>query len=516
MNMNQQHLDRQEAFIVCVDDDMSFLNSLRLSLPSNFCEEHAYQFLFLDKPREALTVLSDLVGSSEEVALLMTDQMMPELTGIDFLREAKAIVPNSMRVLLTGHAGLESAVVAINENVLDKYLTKPVNDIQDLRFTMKRLLSEFHLRNAVSAQQRTLLDIYDFGNTLGTLETLEEILDKTVAFTSAALDCERISIFLLQDGVLTFKAGVGIPREVLRDVHIPVGENISGKVLESRKPMLVTDISEIPWLTNKFNAQYKSFISVPVVCAQLSSFDVPLGVINVTNKRRNVAFTGQNLETLTFIANTASIAINNHLNRRKVEQSYLETMAALIVALEARDPYLKGHSVRVQKYTVELARRLGLGEDEVRRFSDAAILHDVGKIGIADGVLHKPGRLDAQEREQINQHSRISGEIVGSISTLREVSVIVRQHHERYDGQGYPDGLRADQIHIGARIMAVADSYDAMTSNRPYRQGMRPQLALEELIRHGGRQFDPQCVKAFAGYVQDSFLAEETPDHAIA
>jgi response regulator RpfG family c-di-GMP phosphodiesterase len=502
MNLNEQQMSTQESFIVCVDDDKDFLDSLRMSLPSRFCEDRSYNFLFLDKPEDALNVLSELVECEEEIALLMSDQMMPRMNGIEFLRKAKAVVPTSMRVLLTGHAGLESAVVAINQNVLDKYLTKPVSDMEDLRFTLKRLLNEFHLRNALSAQQCALLDVYEFGNILGIQQTLEDVLDRTVAFTADALGCERISIFLVEDGALSFKAGVGIPREILRDVCIPVGQKVSGRVLNSREPILVTDINEIPWLGKKINAEFKSFISVPVACAQLTSFDVPLGVINVTNKRRNAAFTQQNLETLTFIANTASIAINNLINRQKLEQSYLDTVAALIVALEARDPYTKGHSIRVQEYAVGTAQQLGLDRAEVNRLSDAAILHDIGKIGVRDKVLRKPDKLDSQGREEIHAHPSLGGEIVGSISSLRQASVIVRQHHERYDGQGYPDGLREEQIHLGARIMAVADAYDAMTSDRPYRQALDPKVAVEELLRQAGQQFDPKCVQAFTDYLK--------------
>ena len=494
-----------ESFMICLDDDRDFLNSLKMSLTTKFQDSPNYNLLFLDDPLETLDLIKDLIKDKEEIALLMTDQMMPEMKGIDFLREARKITPNSMKVLLTGHAGMESAIVAINENVLDKYLTKPVNDFEDLVFTLKRLLSEFQLKNTVDAQQRIILDLYQFSNSLSSLHNLDDILKQTVSFTREALQCERISILLLDDGFLTIKASEGIPEGIAEIVRIPLGEDISGKVLQKREPMIVKDIDELSWMKSKYNEEFKSFISAPVVSAELRSFDVPLGVINVTNKIGNKPFTEQDVKILSFIANTASIAIKNHESSQMLEQSYFDTLSALIIALEARDQYTKGHSVRVMEYSEGIARHLGLDERMVKTIKDAAILHDIGKIGIRDDVLLKPGRLSDEEMDEIKKHPEISDSIVNAISTLGEAAKIARQHHERYDGKGYPDCLTNKKIHVGARIMAVADAYDAMASSRPYRKALEQEIALDELRKGSGSQFDPNCVKAFF-----SFLKEKT------
>jgi HD-GYP domain-containing protein (c-di-GMP phosphodiesterase class II) len=293
-----------------------------------------------------------------------------------------------------------------------------------------------------------------------------------------------------------------------------LGENIAGRVLKNREAMLVKDIDEISWMKNKINVEFKSFISAPVICAELRSFDVPLGVINVTNKAGNESFSEQDLQTLSFIANTASIAINNQQNRQMLEKSYLDTVKALIVALEARDTYTKGHSVRVMEYSEGIGRRLGLEERMIGTIRDAAILHDIGKIGIADKVLLKSGRLDPGEHKEIRKHSEISYAIVNSISSLQEVGMIVRQHHERYDGKGYPSGLKDEEIHIGARIMAVADAYDAMTSNRPYRHALDAEDVVGELMTVSGAQLDPQCVEAFIQYISEKKAAENESENS--
>jgi HD-GYP domain-containing protein (c-di-GMP phosphodiesterase class II) len=279
-------------------------------------------------------------------------------------------------------------------------------------------------------------------------------------------------------------------------------------VLKNREAILVEDIDDISWMKNKINAKFKSFISAPVICANLKSYDLPLGVINVTNKNGNEPFSKQDLKILSFIANTASVAINNHQNRQLLEQSYFDTVKALIMSLEARDEYTKGHSDRVTEYSVGIARHLQLEEGVLKTIKDAAILHDIGKIGVRDDVLLKPGRLTPEEFSEIKKHPVISGTIVKSISSLQEVGTIASQHHERYDGKGYPDGLKDEEIHIGARIMAVADTYDAMTSNRSYRKAIDPDYAVKEIRNESGAQFDPQCVEAFLQYLSEKKTTE--------
>jgi len=504
--------NNSELFIICLDDDIEFLNSLKMSLTTKFQSEANYNLLFLDNPFESLDVIRDLVEHDEPVALIMSDQMMPGMKGVDFLMETRKITPSSMRVLLTGHAGMDSAIVAINENILHKYLTKPVDDIEDLVLTLKRLLNEYILKNTVDKQHKIILDLYKFANTLNSFNSTEEILGHIISFTRDTLNCDRISILLLEGETLTIKASVGIPEEICQRIRIPLGTNISGRVLKDRRPLLVEDIDKIPWIEKKINSEFKSFISTPVICAELCSFDIPLGVINVTNKINHEPFDEQDLKILSFIANTASIAINNQQNGEKLEQSYFDTIKALIMALEARDRYTKGHSMRVMEYAAGIAKQMGLDENTIKTITDAAILHDIGKIGIRDDVLLKAGRLDPDELLEIQKHSEISGAIVKSISSLQEVGLVVRQHHERYDGKGYPDKLKGEEIHIGARILAVADSYDAMTSNRPYRKPLNKNDVIDELKSEASAQFDPKCVDALIRHFNCSSLEDNKTD----
>lgn len=184
----------------------------------------------------------------------------------------------------------------------------------------------------------------------------------------------------------------------------------------------------------------------------------------------------------------------------KLEASEAEirsVLAALITALDAREAYTKGHSVRVAQYSVTIARQLGLSNAAQQQLHMAALLHDIGKIGVPDSVLLKPGPLSGEEFAVMATHPDTGARILASVNTLAGILPGIRHHHERHDGRGYPDGLAGDGIPLPARIIALADAYDAMTTDRPYRQGLAPALAKQELLDKRDRQWSGQVVDAF-------------------
>lgn len=182
---------------------------------------------------------------------------------------------------------------------------------------------------------------------------------------------------------------------------------------------------------------------------------------------------------------------------------YLSTITALVRALEQKDPYTRGHSDRVKTYALAVAREMHVPADQLERLEYVALLHDVGKIGIRDTIWMKQGRLDQAEYEEIKRHPVVGAEIIGQIEMLGHDVEIVRHHHEWFDGSGYPDRKAGKNIPIGARILAVADAFDAMTSERPYKPAYGYTEAVEELNRYSGRQFDPEVVQAFLATVKE-------------
>jgi putative two-component system response regulator len=192
-----------------------------------------------------------------------------------------------------------------------------------------------------------------------------------------------------------------------------------------------------------------------------------------------------------------------HLEQKVEEQanriraSFLSAITALAYALEAKDKYTSGHSQRVAGISVAIAKELGMPKDIIDKIRLAGLVHDIGKIGVRESVLNKPGRLTDEEHQHIKSHCEIGEHILTPIVEDEEILKAVRHHHERYDGRGYPDGLSGEQIPLGARILAVADTYDAMTSERPYRKAMSAVTTYTEIERSKGTQFDPKVVDAF-------------------
>ena len=187
----------------------------------------------------------------------------------------------------------------------------------------------------------------------------------------------------------------------------------------------------------------------------------------------------------------------------ELQRSNIETVMALAEAIELKDSYTKGHCSRVRDFSLQMARAVGLPNELLIHLVYGALLHDCGKIGITENVLLKPGKLSDIQRKIIENHSVLGFELTNPVSHLKTASLFIRQHHERWDGKGYPDGLEKGQIHICSRIISIADTFDAMTSDRPYRKGMDIQKARQILLESRGSQFDPELVDAFVAILDD-------------
>jgi HD-GYP domain-containing protein (c-di-GMP phosphodiesterase class II) len=224
----------------------------------------------------------------------------------------------------------------------------------------------------------------------------------------------------------------------------------------------------------------------------------------MTDRRDGQPFSDTDLKLVRSVADAASVACSNLRNRQQLEKSYFDTVGALAMALEAKDRYTHGHSQRVTSMCMIVADVLGFSNLEMDQIMFAGMLHDVGKIGIPEAILLKPTRLTQEEFERIREHPVVGERMVSHISFLSTAAKIIRHHHERWDGKGYPDGLRGDHIELPARIMAIADSYDAMTTDRSYRRKMPAHQVMDELMKGRGTQFDPECLDLFIKHVAES------------
>ncbi len=194
---------------------------------------------------------------------------------------------------------------------------------------------------------------------------------------------------------------------------------------------------------------------------------------------------------------TGFLSSQSHQARLRLQDAYVHIITSLAQAIDAKDSYTANHSQRQADYAVEIAEEIGLSKHQIEVIRKAAHLHDLGKIAVDDAILSKPGKLTEEEWNKIKAHSVKGAKILEPLSFLKEVVELVRQHHERYDGTGYPNGDMKDSISLGARIVTVTDAYHAMTSDRPYRKAMSKEKAIEELKNCSGTQFDPKVVEAF-------------------
>jgi putative two-component system response regulator len=194
--------------------------------------------------------------------------------------------------------------------------------------------------------------------------------------------------------------------------------------------------------------------------------------------------------------------------RRELERSYIQTVQSLAVALEAKDRYTSGHSQRVARFATLIARSMGLPREEVDVVAQVALLHDIGKIGMQDSILNKPSNLTPEERDLVKSHPVVGAQILGPVRTFQRHVAGIRHHHEMFDGSGYPDGLKGEEIPLSARIVSLADAFDAMTSTRPYRIGLPLGFAMQEMVKMRGRQFCPLAVDAFIRVLQSTGVGD--------
>ncbi len=353
-------------------------------------------------------------------------------------------------------------------------------------------------KEEVSNQLKKLETLYKVSNSLQSTLEIKKLINRIMSTTASTLQAEACSVLLVDEQAqeLEFFVAKGEKEEALSKFRLPLGQGIAGWVVENKEPVLIEDAYKDKRFYQKVDTgtgfRTKSMIAVPLLIK-----DKAVGVIEVLNKKNYQSFDQEDLKLLQAIASQASTALDNAKLYEKISQAYLDTMAVIAAAIDAKDPYTQGHSERVTKYSLFLAQWSGYPSEQVTMLQYGGTLHDVGKIGIADNILRKPGKLNDDEYQIMKNHTVIGASMVGKVTFLQEGVPLVRGHHERYDGRGYPDGIKGEEIPLGARIIAVADTFDALTSDRPYRPALPLDKALSEITNVAGSQLDPELAPIF-------------------
>lgn len=317
------------------------------------------------------------------------------------------------------------------------------------------------------------------------LEQAEEIC---AAETSSIWELDEAS------GELFFRVVRGRAAADIGGLRIPVGEGIVGSVAASGRAEVIDDVAADPRWKGDASKRFgtRAILAVPLV-----SRGRAIGVLQLLNPVGRDRFSADDLRRMRLFAGPLAHALENARLYAERQRTFVDTVTALAEAVEKRDPYTGGHLQRVVAYSLLLGHELGLDAEALEGLRLGATLHDIGKIAVPDGVLLKAGPLDDAEAAVMRRHPGDGAAIVGRIESLRPLLAIVRSHHERIDGRGYPDGLAGEAIPLPARIVAVADTFDAMTTSRPYREAMSREVAAAEIRRVAGFHLCARVVEAF-------------------
>ena len=323
------------------------------------------------------------------------------------------------------------------------------------------------------------------------------------------LNTDYSALFLLDKEAhhLILIGAKGFTGNQLENLRVLAGwEGINVEIARKGKALIVNDIArsqrfrykKIPFSNEKITIG--SFIAVP-----LKTDSKVIGVLLVSDhKRRKTRFTEDDKKLLYTLANHVAIALLNARLYTGMKSLFLNTILSLAAAVDAKDPYTHGHSERVSKYAIEIGREMHMSEKFLEDLKFAAILHDIGKIGISDQILSKKSALDTDEMQKIKKHPAIGCNIVSSVIESKGILNGILEHHERFDGSGYPKKLKGKDISLEGRIIAVADTYDTLTTNRPYQKAYSAKEAALEIARSSGTQLDPRAVKAFQRSISDN------------
>ncbi len=379
--------------------------------------------------------------------------------------------------------------------------------IETLRAEVARLReSESAAQTALARKEHMLEAVLHLGRVLSSIKDLKQLVASSmVPELVQLLNADRGSVFLMDDAKQELYSIIALGAE-LKEIRFPINTGLAGYVARTGEALKVADAH----LDERFNPEFdhktgyrtRSVLAVPM----RDHAGRRIGVIQVINKKTGEVFTREDEELLVAIASEASIAILNTRLVQDLRELFDSVIVTMSAALDARDAMTAGHTHRVTEYSVGIARRMGYARENLERVRTAGMLHDIGKIGTPDAVLKKPGNLTRDEFEIIKQHAAYTRVIVRNLKlppALQGLAEEAAGHHERMDGTGYPDGLKGAVIPEVARLMAVADVFDAITSKRHYREAMPIDQALDIIRKGSGPHFDPACVEAFMRYFEE-------------
>lgn len=475
--------DRSRVLVV---DDEKFIRDIL----ADFLSIEGYDVSTAADGVEAFEALS-----TSRYDLVISDLKMPRMGGIELLEAIPQISPNTLTVIMTGFGTVETAIDAMKRGAYD-YVLKPFK-IEEVIHIVQRGIEKQRLA-AENMRLKEAVSLYSASEAIAASLSLEEVLD-TVGRTAI----QEINADFVMAWLEDAKGGFS-QRRVLTHSRVTHPESVG--VLDP--VVVIKHLRKDKYAVEQGQNGHRFFAirpSVPLV----SFLVVPLkiqrrlvGWIALGSFDHALRFDQGHRKLFSIIAARAAASIENARLYENLQATFQQTIQGLAKAIDKMDRYTAGHSDRVAMYAGFLARKLELEPDVIQIVDQSALMHDIGKIGCVLN-LNKPGKLTQKEYEVFKKHPQYGRDILEPIQFLHPLIPGVQLHHERWDGQGYPLGLSGTDIPLVARIIAIADAYDAMTSNRAYRRALPVNVAISEINRCGGKQFDPELAAAFTSGIHE-------------
>jgi putative nucleotidyltransferase with HDIG domain len=344
--------------------------------------------------------------------------------------------------------------------------------------------------------------VYDLCPQIASKHEPISIGEELVAQTAEILDCRRVSLLCYdkEENVLSVLASRGLPSEVTTS-KIPAVGSVCEELLLNDDLLMLADTADHPYFKLMSRGAYDGTVFA-IARMPLRVHGQLIGLLTATERRNNAPFTAREGKLMMALATMGAITLQNSRLDQRLNETFISVIQCLCSAVDAKDPYTHNHSARVSALAVRIGRQLGLAPDALRDLRLAALVHDVGKIGVPEHILSKSDRLDRDEWMVMQKHPEFGAKILSQSKELERIALVVLYHHERYDGEGYPAGLKGEEAPLHSRIITTADTFDAITTARSYREARPHQVAIDEIKRCSGTQFDPMIVEAFLRVMQ--------------
>jgi len=479
--------------ILVIDDEELILDIAREILTNN-----GYDVMITSDGHVGIQMLS-----KEKFALLLTDIRMPDISGLEVIKHVREHNKEIPIIIITGHGTLDVAIKALKLGA-QGFLMKPFTTTE-LRTAVAEALEKTRLLSD-NIRMRALMPLFEVSKEIISETDTKKLLTLIVEIAVRETRADRARLFLTDEttGKIVMEEDYGFSPASITDLREKHLEKLSSILMKENRPVLVVPGLPMP----------EGFEEIPGT-KEYSSIYMPLtvrgkgiGILSLSRAGAVHPFSLPDVELVSVLGGQAAAAIENARLYEKLEQSYLSTIVTLSGIAEAKDFYTDKHMKDIAEYSVDIARKLGLSEADIENIRMAALLHDLGKITVPDDILKKPGRLSEEEMEVIRKHPAHGAKMIESIEPMKDAREIIRHHHEYYDGSGYPDGLRGQDIPLGARIIGVADAFDAMTTNRPYRKALPMDKVIKELKDFSGIQFDPDIVEILISILREKGILE--------